>query len=340
MRGQTNKKRVDAGSCLPSLSSSTISCVWQDSTPSAEHVLHIHPSIFPLGWNPHPLIFVLLFISLMAGRLNFDPALSGQAVLLLVSLVVVPVARGVATVLALVGLLPRVAQHVALEVHALVAAVAAERALEGLDARVDALVAFQVGQVAAGIVTQVALVGLLARVHAVVAFQVVKVCRSIVALRALVGLLATVRLHVAGQVVGVVGEEGADGAGVHLVTALAGAAGGGRVFGQHLQGALGPDLGRRAVLVLQDHAAQSAGVGEEQWGERVTSGPCPCPAPAVPTSTGSLQEGWWWALQKWGGTPPQATVESQKVAIFVVGPVRVQIWSYSFCKEINREGCS
>lgn len=59
------------------------------------------------------------------------------------------------------------------------------------------------------------------------------------------------------------GEEGAGGAGVHLVTALAGAVGRGGVFSQHFQGTLGADLGRGAVLVLQDNATQPASEGEE-----------------------------------------------------------------------------
>lgn len=64
----------------------------------------------------------------------FNPAVCVQAMLLLVAFIVVPVACGVATVLTLVGLLPCVAQHVPLEVHALITAVVAHSALERLGA--------------------------------------------------------------------------------------------------------------------------------------------------------------------------------------------------------------
>lgn len=115
-----------------------------------------------------------LFVA-VASHWNFDPAICGQAVFLLMSLVIVPVARGVPALLAFVGLLSRVPEHVSLQVHALVAAVTAHGALEGLRARVHPLVALQVGQVPAGVIAQVALVGLLARVHSVVALEVVEV---------------------------------------------------------------------------------------------------------------------------------------------------------------------
>ncbi len=50
------------------------------------------------------------------------------------SFVVVPVASGVATLLTLMGFLARVAQHVPLQVHTLVAAVVADGTLKGFGA--------------------------------------------------------------------------------------------------------------------------------------------------------------------------------------------------------------
>lgn len=50
------------------------------------------------------------------------------------SFVIVPVASGVPTLLALMGLLARVAQHVPLQVHTLIAAVVADCTLKGFGA--------------------------------------------------------------------------------------------------------------------------------------------------------------------------------------------------------------
>lgn len=161
--------------------------------------------------------------------------------LLLVSFIIVPVSGGVAALLALMGLFPRMAQHVPLQVHALVAAVVADGALKRFGTGVHPLVPLEVSQVPAGVVAQVALVGFFAGVYSMVPLQVVKVSGGIVTLRAFVWLLPAVGLHVAGQVVGVVGEEGASGAGVDLVASLGGATG--RVLSQHLQCASGTDLG-------------------------------------------------------------------------------------------------
>lgn len=139
------------------------------------HILHIDPCLFSvsLNSNSHPFSYILVFV--VASHWNFDPAVCGQAVLLLVSLIIVPVAGGVAALLTLVRLLPRVSEHVPLQVHALVAAVAAHGTLEGLGTRVHALVALQVGQVPAGVIAQMALVRFLACVHSVVALEVVEV---------------------------------------------------------------------------------------------------------------------------------------------------------------------
>lgn len=187
---------------------------------------------------------------------------------LLMSLVIVPVARGVAALPTLVRLLPRVPQHVPLQVHALVAAVAAHRALERLGARVHALVPLQVGQVAACVIAQMALVRLLARVHSVVPLQVVEVRRGVVALWALVWFLTAVGFHVTRQVVGVMSEERAGGAGVHFVAALTRTVGGRRrVLRQHFQCALGADLRGRSVLVLEDNTAQPTSKREKRGWE-------------------------------------------------------------------------
>lgn len=238
-------------------------------TPLPWHILYARSCLLSVTLNASSHPFPHVFLCVISDHRDFDPAVCGHAVFLLVSLVVVPVSGGVAALLTLVGLLPGVPKHVPFQVHALVAAVTAHGALEGLGARVHALVPLQVGQVPAGVVAQMALVGFLSGVHSVVALEVVEVGGGVVALRALVGLLAAVRFHVAGQVVGVVCEERAGGAGVNLVAALPGAVRRRRrVFSQHFKGALGTDLGRRAVLVFQDYAAQSAGKGKQGRWER------------------------------------------------------------------------
>lgn len=158
-----------------------------------------------------------------------------MAMHLLVALVVVPVACGVGTGGTAEGLLARVPQHVAFEVHALVAAVVAEAAAERLVPRVDAAVPLEVGQVATGVGAERALVGLFSRVHTLVALQVVQVGGGVGAAGAAEGLLAAVRLHVPGQVVGVVSGKGAEATGEALVT-----------------GALGPPAG--ATPGLSSHA--------------------------------------------------------------------------------------
>lgn len=144
-------------------------------TSLSRHILHINPSFFSVSLtaNSHPFPYILRFI--VASHWDFDPAVCGQAVFLLMSLVIVPVAGGVAALLTFVRLLSCVPKHVPLQVHALVAAVAAHGALEGLCARVHSLVALQVGQVPAGVIAQMALVGFLACVHSVVALEVVEV---------------------------------------------------------------------------------------------------------------------------------------------------------------------
>lgn len=143
--------------------------------PLSRHILHINLCFFSVSLTAHSHAFPHFLFVLVARHGNFDPAVSGQAVLLLVSLVIVPVAGGVAALLTLVRLLTGVPQHVPLQVHALVAAVAAHGTLEGLGARVHPLVALQIGQVPAGIIAQMALVRFLACVHPVVALEVVKV---------------------------------------------------------------------------------------------------------------------------------------------------------------------
>lgn len=95
-------------------------------------------------------------------------------VLTLMPLVVIPMPRGVATFVTLVGLVPRVPQHVSLQIHTLVAAVSANGTVERFGARVDPLVAPQIGQVPAGVATGGAGVGFLACVHSEVAFEVVQ----------------------------------------------------------------------------------------------------------------------------------------------------------------------
>lgn len=178
-----------------------------------------------LSCNKRLHLFLVLHLFLISRHLHFNPAICSEAVLLLMSFVVVPVASGVATLLALMGLLARVAQHVPLQVHTLVTAVVANGALKGFGARMHPLVPLEISQVAAGIVTQVALVGFLASVYSMVPLEVVKVGGGVVTLRALVWLLSAVGLHVAGQVVRVVGEEGAGSTSVDLVPSLSGASG-------------------------------------------------------------------------------------------------------------------
>lgn len=105
------------------------------------HILHINLCFFSvsLTTNSHPFPHFLFLI--IASHWNFDPAICGQAVFLLMSLVIVPVAGGVAALLTFVRLLSCVPKHVPLQVHALVAAVTAHGTLEGLGARVHPLVA-------------------------------------------------------------------------------------------------------------------------------------------------------------------------------------------------------
>lgn len=213
-------------------------------TPLPWQILHTNSCFLSVTLNAaaHPFPHVLLCV--ISNHWNFDPAVCGHAVFLLVSFVVVPVSSGVATLLTFVRLFPGVPKHVPLKVHALVAAVVAHRALEGLGARVHALMPLEVGQVPARVIAQMALVRFLSCVHPVVALEVVKVGRGVVALRALVRLLAAVSFHVARQVVGVVREERAGGTSVHLVTALTGAVRRRRgVFSQHFKRALGTYLG-------------------------------------------------------------------------------------------------
>lgn len=189
------------------------------------HILHISSCFFPVCLDSNsPFPYFLFFI--VAGHRRFNPAVSGQAVFLLMPLVIVPVTSRVAALLTFVRLLPCVPEHVPLQVHALVAAVAAHGTLEGFGARVHPLVALQVGQVAASVIAQMALVRLLACVHSVVTLEVVEVRRGVVALWALVRFLAAVSFHVPCQVVWVVCEEGTGGAGVYLVTPFTGAVGG------------------------------------------------------------------------------------------------------------------
>lgn len=118
-----------------------------------------------------------------------------------------------------------VAEHVPLQVAALVAAVVASSTLEGLVLAVDPFVAFEVAQAAAGEAAARAAVGLLPGVRAQVAGQVHQLGRGVGTLRARKRLLPVVCLHVALEVAGVVGGEGTELAGVHdaLVAAALGA---------------------------------------------------------------------------------------------------------------------
>lgn len=140
------------------------------------HILHIDPRFFSLGLTTDSNPFSHFLLGIISSHRNFDPAVRGQAMFLLMSLVIVPVAGGVAALLTFVRLLSCVSEHVPLQVHALVATVTAHGALEGFGARVHPLVALQVGQVPAGVIAQMALVGFLTCVHSVVALEVVEVC--------------------------------------------------------------------------------------------------------------------------------------------------------------------
>ena len=93
----------------------------------------------------------------------------------LVAFVVVPVACGIGAGGTAEGLLACVPQHVAFEVHALVAAVVAKATPERFVPRVNATMTLEVGQVATGIGTEGALVGLLSCVDTLVPFQVIQV---------------------------------------------------------------------------------------------------------------------------------------------------------------------
>lgn len=212
-------------------------------TPLPWHILYTNSCFLSVALNAtsHPFPHVLLCV--ISNHWDFDPAVCGHTMFLLVSFVVVPVASGVATLLTFVRLFPSVSKHVSFKVHTLVAAVVAHRTLEGLGARVHTLMPLKVGQVPACVIAQMTLVRFLSCVHSVVALEVVKVCGGVVALRALVRFLTAVSFHVACQVVGVVCEKRAGGTSVHLVTALTGAVRRRRgVFSQHFKGTLGTYL--------------------------------------------------------------------------------------------------
>lgn len=161
------------------------------------------------------------------GAVRWGPALGGRkarpscptmAMHLLVAFVVVPVACGVGAGGTAEGLLACVPQHVAFEVHALIAAVVAKATPKRFVPRVDATVTLEVGQVATGIGAEGALVGLLSCVDALVPFQVIQMSRGIGTAGTTKGLLATVRLHMPGQVVGIVRGKGAEATGKAFVT--------------------------------------------------------------------------------------------------------------------------
>ena len=180
---------------------------------------------------------------------RWGPALGGReagpsrppvAVHLLVALVVVPVARGVGAGGTAEGLLACVPQHVAFEVHALIAAVVAKATPERFVPRVDPTMTFEVGQVTTGIGAEGALVGLLSRVDALVPFQVVQVSRGVGTAGTAEGLLTAVRLHVPRQVVGIMSGKGTEAAGEAFVT-----------------GALGSPTGTTSSL--SSHAAPTRG---------------------------------------------------------------------------------
>lgn len=184
-----------------------------------------------------------------SGAVRWNPPLRGREarlscptmpVHLLVAFVVVPVACGVGTGGTAEGLLARVPQHVAFEVHALVAAVVAKATPKRFVPRVDATVTLEVGQVATGVGTEGALVGLLSCVDALVPLQVIQVSRGVGTASTAEGLLATVRLHVPGQMVGIVSGKGAEATGKTFVT-----------------GALGPPTGTSSSL--SSHAPPTHG---------------------------------------------------------------------------------
>lgn len=119
-----------------------------------------------------------------SGAVRWCPALRGREARpscatmpmhFLVAFVVVPVACGIGAGGTAEGLLACVPQHVAFEVHALVAAVVAKATPERFVPRVNATMTLEVGQVATGIGTEGALVGLLSCVDTLVPFQVIQV---------------------------------------------------------------------------------------------------------------------------------------------------------------------
>lgn len=171
------------------------------------------------------------------------PSCPTMAVHLLVPFVVVPVARGIGAGGTAEGLLACVPQHVAFEVHALVAAVVAKTTPKRFVPRVDSTVTLEVGQVATGIGAEGALVGLLSCVDALVPFQVIQMSRGIRTAGTAEGLLTTVRLHVPSQVVGIVSGKGAEATGEAFVT-----------------GALGSTTGTTSSL--SSHAAPTRGCSQ------------------------------------------------------------------------------
>ena len=171
------------------------------------------------------------------------PSRPTMAMHLLVALVVVPVARGIGAGGTAEGLLACVPQHVAFEVHTLIAAVVAKATPKRFVPRVDPTMTFEVGQVTTGIGAEGALVGFLSRVDALVPFQVVQVSRGIGTTGTTEGLLTTVRLHVPSQVVGIMSGKGAEAAGEAFVT-----------------GALGSPTGTTASL--SSHAAPTRGCSQ------------------------------------------------------------------------------
>lgn len=162
-----------------------------------------------------------------SGAVRWGPALRGREarsscatmpVHLLVAFVVVPVARGVGAGGTAEGFLACMPQHVAFEVHALVAAVVAKTTPKRFVPRVDATVTLEVGQVATGIGAEGALVRLLSRVDALVSLQVIQMSRGVGTAGTAEGLLTTVCLHVPGQMIGIVSGKGAEATGKALVT--------------------------------------------------------------------------------------------------------------------------
>lgn len=141
---------------------------------------------------------------------------------LLVAFVVVPVPCGVGAGGTAEGLLACVPQHMAFEVHALIAAVVAKATPKWFVTRVDATMTFEVGQVATSIGAEGALVGLLSCVDTLVPFQVIQMSRGIGTAGTAEGLLSAVCLHVPGQVIGVVSSKGAEATGKAFVTGALG----------------------------------------------------------------------------------------------------------------------